>query len=76
MNKLEKNIRAFFETRGFEVCSRLADRMGIKASRVRFFFIYASFMTLGSPLIVYFALAFLIQIKDYIHSRRTSVFDL
>jgi len=76
MNKLEKNLRAFFETRGFEVCSRLADRMGIKASRVRFFFIYASFMTLGSPLIAYFALAFLMHIKDYIHSRRTSVFDL
>ena len=76
MKKLEEKLRAFFETRGFEVCSRLGDRMGIKASRVRLFFIYASFMTMGSPLIAYFALAFVIEIKDYIHSRRTSVFDL
>ncbi len=76
MNNMVNNLRAFFETRGFEVCARLAERMGLKASRVRLFFIYASFMTLGSPLIVYFALAFVIQIKDYINSRRTSVFDL
>lgn len=76
MKKLEHNLRAFFETRGFEVCSRLGDRMGIRASRIRLFFIYASFMTLGSPLIPYFALAFVMEIKDYIHSRRTSVFDL
>lgn len=76
MKKLENNLRAYLEPRGFEVCSRLGDRMGIKASRVRLFFIYASFMTMGSPLIAYFGLAFIIQIKDYIHSRRTSVFDL
>jgi len=76
MKKLEENLRAFFETRGFEVCSRMGDRIGVKASRVRLFFIYASFMTLGSPLIAYFALAFLMEIKDYINSRRTSVFDL
>ena len=76
MKKLEENLRAFFETRGFEVCSRMGDRMGIKASRVRLFFIYTSFMTLGSPLVVYFALAFVMEIKDYINSRRTSVFDL
>lgn len=68
--------RGFFEKHGFEVCARLGDRMGIKASRIRLFFVYASFMTMGSPLIVYFALAFVMQIKDYIHSRRTSVFDL
>jgi len=70
------NLRKFFEKHGFEVCQRLGDRLGIKASRIRFFFIYASFMALGSPLIIYFALAFVMQIKDYINSRRTSVFDL
>lgn len=69
-------IRSYFEKQGFDVLSRTADRLGVKASRVRLFFIYASFMTLGSPLIVYFGLMFLIQLKDSIHSRRTSVFDL
>lgn len=76
MNNIENKLKSFFEPRGFEVCARLGERMGIKASRVRLFFIYASFMTLGSPLIAYFALAFMMHIKDYINSRRTSVFDL
>ena len=71
-----EKIRTYFEKQGFDVCSRTGDRIGIKASRIRLFFIYASFLTLGSPVIVYFALMFLIQIKDSIHSRRTSVFDL
>ena len=71
-----EKIRSYFEKQGFDVLSRTGDRIGVKASRVRLFFIYASFMTLGSPLIIYFTLMFVIQIKDYIHSRRTSVFDL
>lgn len=75
MNAVE-NLKTDFETRGFNVCQRVGDRMGIKASRIRLFFIYASFMALGSPLIVYLSLAFVLHIKDYINSRRTSVFDL
>lgn len=73
---LVDNIRNHFEKRGFEVCSRMGDRMGIRPSRIRFFFVYTSFLTLGSPVILYFALHFVIQIKDYMRSKRTSVFDL
>ena len=69
-------IRSYFEKQGFDVLSRTGDRIGVKASRIRLFFIYASFLTLGSPFILYLTLMFLIQMKDYINSRRTSVFDL
>lgn len=71
-----ERIRSYFEKQGFDVCSRTGDRIGIKASKIRLFFIYASFMTLGSPVLIYFALMFVIQMKDSIHSRRSSVFDL
>jgi phage shock protein PspC (stress-responsive transcriptional regulator) len=71
-----EGIRSYFEKQGFDVCSRTGDKIGIQASKIRLFFIYASFMTLGSPVIVYFALMFVIQIKDSINSRRSSVFDL
>ncbi len=37
------DLRYFFEKRGFEVCSRMADRLGMKAKHVRIFFIYLSF---------------------------------
>ncbi|MDX5326459.1 MAG: PspC domain-containing protein [Bacteroidota bacterium] len=69
-------IRTYFEMQGFEVCSRMGDRLHMRASSIRLFFIYSSFIALGSPLIIYMSLAFLLKLKDYVYTRRTSVFDL
>jgi phage shock protein PspC (stress-responsive transcriptional regulator) len=76
MKNLIEQIRFATERHGFEVCSRLADRMGIPAYRVRLFFVYSTFITLFSPLILYMALAFILKLKDYIYERKTSVWDL
>jgi len=64
MNKLKN----FIEWKLFGVCSAIGDKMGIAPSRIRTWFIYISFLTLGSPLIVYFILAFWMNIKRYILS--------
>ncbi|NVK05795.1 MAG: PspC domain-containing protein [Flavobacteriia bacterium] len=69
-------IKAEFEKRGFEVCHRFGERLGIRPSRIRIFFIYSSFIALGSPLIIYLALAFLLRMKDEISQKRASIFDL
>ncbi|MFD2891659.1 PspC domain-containing protein [Flavobacterium chuncheonense] len=66
----------FFEKHGFFVASRLADRMGMKATSVRLFFIYISFITVGLGFGFYLTLAFLLKLKDMVHTKRTSVFDL
>ncbi len=50
--------------------------MGIAPGVVRKYFIYTSFLTFGSPVIVYLVLAFWIQIKDHLRSRKYSVLDL
>ncbi len=71
-----EEIRNYCERRGFEVCSRMGERMGIKPSVVRLYFIYTSFLAFGSPLIIYLFLAFWIRIKDYLKGTRTSVLDL
>ncbi len=71
-----EEIRNYCERRGFEVCSRMGERMGIKPGVVRLYFIYTSFLAFGSPLIIYLFLAFWIRIKDYLKSTRTSVLDL
>lgn len=76
MRKMVDNIRYFFERHGFYVSSRLADKIGMRASSVRFFFIYASFFTLGIGFIVYLTLAFWLKLKDLVYTKRTSVFDL
>lgn len=74
--KIIEDIRDFCERRGFEVCSRLGDRIGIRPSVVRLYFIYVSFLSFGSPLILYMILAFWIRIKDYLQTKRTSVLDI
>jgi len=69
-------IKYFFEKHGFRVSSRLADRLGMRASDVRLFFIYISFVTAGLWFGVYLTLAFWLRLKDLIRAKRTSVFDL
>ncbi len=69
-------IRHFFEKNGFDVSSRLAERLGMRATNVRLFFIYISFVTVGLWFGVYLTLAFWLKLKDMIYTKRSSVFDL
>lgn len=74
--KFIHNIRHYFERNGFDVSSRFADRLGMRAVNVRLFFIYISFITVGLSFGLYLILAFLLKLKDKIHAKRSSVFDL
>lgn len=62
MNK----FKSIVERSAFGVCSYLGEKMGIATSRVRLYFIYITFVALGSPIIVYLFFAFWINIKKYI----------
>ena len=72
----QKKIRRFFERNGFAVSTRLAEVLGMKVKSVRLFFIYASFTTLIGGFLMYLTLAFWLKLKDMIHTKRSSVFDL
>lgn len=76
MQQLISKIRHYFEKRGYYVCSRLAERLGMRARTVRISFIYLSFATLGAGFAIYLFLAFWLKIKDLIYIKRSSVFDL
>jgi phage shock protein PspC (stress-responsive transcriptional regulator) len=76
MNKLVLGIKHFFEQRAYGVCSYLGNKLGIQTSRIRLFFIYISFLTVGSPLIIYFIMVFLLNLKKYVNSKRGRVWDL
>lgn len=71
-----QNIRYFFEKNGYFVATRLAEKLGMRLSHVRMFFIYISFITVGLWFGVYLTLAFILKLKDKIYTKRTSVFDL
>ena len=66
----------YFQKRGYDVCQRIADRLGIRAKVVRTSFMYLTFVTLGFGFALYLFFAFWIKIKDLVYSKRTSVFDL
>jgi len=53
----------FIEKSSFGVCTYLGKRMGVASSKVRLYFIYTSFVAFGSPIVLYLAIAFWINIK-------------
>ena len=61
-----KKFREIVEMQAFGVCSAIGDRLGVATSRIRMWFIYISFLTMGSPVIIYMILAFTRNIKNYI----------
>jgi phage shock protein PspC (stress-responsive transcriptional regulator) len=74
-----ERFRKQIETPLFGVCTWLGEKMGIKATTIRLYFIYVSFFTFGSPIIVYFVMAFLLENKEYFKPKkykRPSVWDL
>lgn len=70
-----KRISRFFENHAFGVCTALGEKLGIASSSIRLFFIYASFLTLGSPVIVYLGLAFILNIRKHLRRSNSSIWD-
>ncbi|XZF14394.1 PspC domain-containing protein [Chitinophagaceae bacterium MMS25-I14] len=64
------DIKNFIEWKAFGVCAAIGERLGIASSRIRLWFIYISFLTLGSPIIIYMILAFWVNMKNYVLMRR------
>jgi phage shock protein C len=68
-----QQVLTFFEKRSFGVCAYLGERFNISISKIRLFFIYASFLAVGFPLIFYIMAAFVLDIRNYI--KRIRIFD-
>lgn len=65
-----KRLKDFLEWQAFGVCTSIGEKLGISTSRIRMWFIYISFLTMGSPVVIYMILAFWLNIKRYILSAR------
>jgi phage shock protein C len=79
MGRIINKITSWFEQQAFGVCSWLGKKLGIRSNKIRMYFIYLSFFTAGSPVIVYFILAFLLEHKEYFKPnrfRRPTVWDI
>jgi len=59
-------FRDMIERSVFGVCSYIGDKIGLAGSKVRLYFVYLSFVTLGSPILIYLVLAFWLNIRRYV----------
>lgn len=74
--KFISNIRHKAEREWFGVLTRMGAKLGIPVSKLRVFFIYSTFATVGFFFLIYLALAFSLWVKDIFITRRPNVFDL
>jgi len=70
-----KRLKYLLEKSAFGVCNYLGHKMGISSARVRVYFIYLTFVTLGSPIIFYLFTAFWLNVKRYIKRKRNLIWD-
>jgi len=69
MNLIQK-ISLFFELRSFGVSTWFARKIRVDVSRVRLFFIYFSFIGLGSPVLIYLMMACVLEHKHIFKFQR------
>jgi phage shock protein C len=62
-------LKYFFEQHAYGVCTRLGEKFGISTASIRLYFVYLSFITVGSPVIIYLILAFWMNIRRYLRQR-------
>ncbi len=65
-----QRILVFFEQQSFGVCAYLGARLNISIVKLRLFFIYLSFLSVGFPIIFYFFAAFILDFRYYVKGVR------
>ena len=73
--RMLNEIKNLLEKSAFGVCSYLGEKLGIATTRVRLYFIYISFVAMGSPVIFYLFVAFWLNIKEYIKQKRNAIWE-
>jgi phage shock protein C len=71
-----RSLRDVIEINVYGVCSFLGRKLSIPSKQVRLFFIYTSFIALGSPIIIYLILTFILNLRYMIKTKRNPVWDI
>jgi phage shock protein PspC (stress-responsive transcriptional regulator) len=69
------SLKFAVEQNVYGVCERLGEKLQMPAKEIRLFFIYASCLTVGSPVIVYLVLAFWMKMRQYVRAQRNPIWD-
>ena len=71
-----QKVVIFFEKQSFGVSTYLANKLNMSTSKVRLFFIYASFLAVGFPILFYLLAAVVLDIRNYMKKARLKVWDI
>ncbi len=63
------------ERKAFGVCQYLGEKMHLAPAEVRKYFIYTSFIGVGSPLIIYLVVAFWVNLRRYVRKGRSVIWE-
>lgn len=66
-----QSIMSFFEKYSFGVCTYLAEKFKFSVSKVRLFFIYTSFLSVGMPIIFYLLAFIVLDIRKYVKQEKS-----
>lgn len=69
-------LKELFEKQAFGVCDWWGNRLNINTNNIRVYFIYVSFLALGSPLLIYLIMAFVLKNKNWFKPKRTTIWEL
>lgn len=72
---LQQWFRDLVERRAFGVCQYLGEKMHVSPAEVRKYFIYTSFIGMGSPLIFYLVVAFWVNLRRYIRRGKNAIWN-
>ena len=71
-----QKVVTFFEKQSFGVSTYLANKLNMSTAKVRLFFIYASFLAVGFPILIYLLAAVVLDIRNYMKKVRLKVWDI
>ncbi|MDR9397951.1 PspC domain-containing protein [Salibacter sp.] len=69
-------IQGFFEKQAFGVCEWWGEKLNMEIGQIRLSFIYLSFLTFGSPIVIYLIMAFILKHKYWFKRRQPTIWEL
>jgi hypothetical protein len=72
---LQHWLKDLVERHAFGACQYLGEKMHVAPGEVRKYFIYTSFIGMGSPLIIYLFVAFWVNFRRYIRRGKSVIWE-
>ncbi len=68
--------RDLIELSVFGLCTWIGNKIDLPSKKIRMFFIYVTFLALGSPIIIYLILTFVLNLRYMVKTKRNPVWDI